>query len=355
MVDFPPQGGKFIGPAGQALAPDLRPDLEPDHLFDDQGHGQHDGRPDGREGRKKHGRGGRLAEVGYGSGLHHGSDQAQRAFVDVGQGQQRHHAVRRPDVDQLRHGQGVADDVPMGQHDALGMAGGPRGIDDGGQVLLADLGRDAADQLEGLGPDLAQFHFAVGDQLLQPVAVGLGVDDRKIVDQDAELEVIEGAVLELDVLLLRDEHGLGLGMAQDVMDLRGREIGQDGDGHGAQRRDGEKGDAPVRAVLAEDGHPVAVGDAAFGQERGDLVDPLFERPVRHRLAVIIGQGRAVGVPFGAVGQNGCQGHFVHRACPFRGTCRIFYAIRRAEIKGRSGLPGAGGRGAGELPVIGSGC
>jgi hypothetical protein len=61
-------------------------------------------------------------------------------FEDVREGQEGEQAVLRPDAEVLERGASHPDEVGVGEDDALGVAGGPRGVDDGGDVRRLERG-----------------------------------------------------------------------------------------------------------------------------------------------------------------------------------------------------------------------
>ena len=302
--DHLPQRRDGAGHPDQGFSPESGKDLGPDHFFDDQGNGQDEGRLDRPEGGKQHRGRRRLVDVRDRSPLHQARDQSQGAFIDVGQGEERQQAVLAVHIDEAGRGQDIADEVPVGEHDALGMPGRSRSVDDRSEVLGLDLRGDPAQPLQGHRLDLAEFVTALGDQPAELVLARIRFDHGKIVDQDPRLEVVEGRLVNLAVQLLGDKDGLGLGMPENVMDFRRTEIRQDRHGDGAHGGDGQVGDAPVGTVLAEDGDPVAVDDSPVGQEGRDLIGFILQLPVAQGGRIVETEGVSVFIELRALGQNG---------------------------------------------------
>ncbi len=153
----------------------------------------------------------------------------------------------------------------MGEHHALGLAGGAGGVDDGGEVIRADgLGarvhlRIAPIRGRGRAPraGIRHHHAVHGDAFGDPHVVhhhdffqrGLRLDGQHL------LQVLDGG----------DEDHARARIFQQRGRLLFRQRGINRDVDCSQEHGGEIGHLPFGAVLAEDGHPVAFGDAPLSQ------------------------------------------------------------------------------------------
>ena len=74
-----------------------------------------------------------LRVVDHHAGVQH-AEMPEHPLEDVRQGQKREAVMARGEAEQAHRGRHVRGDVAMGEHDALGVARGARGVDDRGQV-----------------------------------------------------------------------------------------------------------------------------------------------------------------------------------------------------------------------------
>lgn len=171
------------------------------------------------------------------------TEEPRVAFEGVAERQHREDDVLRRGLDRLVAEDGGVGQPPVGEEHALHLAGGPRGEDDGGEVLALDLGSVRRGQRLGL---FHQFVEEVGLLSLRQLAFferffkkqhGVGAR-RKLAE--------EGGGLVLDPRA-QDQH-LGAGLVEDLGDLVDGQDGVDGDEDDAELVDGEVDDRPVGVV-----------------------------------------------------------------------------------------------------------
>ncbi len=189
----------------------------------------------------------------------------------------------------------------MGQHHALGPAGGARGVDHGGQLFGLAVGAVG----DGLG--------LRGDLLPGDAAVrrGQGQGDPGQLAGDARLHL--GPVVQL-----ADEHHPGIAVLQDHAHRVGGEGGIEGHGDVAGHPDAQVGEHPVGAVLADEGD-VAVGRQAeraqVGRDAARLGHGLAPGVVDHlAVALRLGEEHPVGnggLPVIGSGEQQLVGADVH--------------------------------------------
>ena len=166
------------------------------------------------------------------------------------------------------HENGIADrdDPPVGVQDALGLAGGARGIEHEGGVHGVGIGgRDIAARLQ---------YVRIGN------GAGPGVRVR-VVDDD---QGVEGALrLEAPERFGNGIHGEcrpRAAVLKDVFELGLLEHGGRERRYRAELQGGEDGGAGARVVAGVDEDEVALADAEVGQARRQAVDLALELLVR---------------------------------------------------------------------------
>ncbi len=167
----------------------------------------------------------------------------------------------------LLRGEDVVEEVAVGEHDPLGVAGGARGVDEGGEVVLREGGRLAAHGVAVGGEGLP----ALRPQLVERGGAGDGVG----VEADDVLQPREAGAHLGDLRRLgrvRDEHDLRLRVVEDVEHLRRGQRRVDRRVRRSGAQGGEVGEGPLRPVLGDDGDLVAAGDPEGPQAHRDLLD-----------------------------------------------------------------------------------
>ena len=205
------------------------------------------------------------------------------ALEDVRQGQHAEAAVaahRAQGQDgHLHRGGEVAGEIAVGEHGALGFAGGARGVDQGEQVLRAAFRGPGAH----LGPARVQGlafaqEAAPGDPLLAravrvlvlPVHDHHGAQLRQPAKGRAHLGQLGGA---------GDQQAERAAVLDDVGGLVGGQGVVDGHAHQPQQRAGEVRHGPLRAVFREDGQPVPAAQPAGVQRQRQPLHPVAQLPV----------------------------------------------------------------------------
>ncbi|MDD9985441.1 MAG: hypothetical protein OXQ31_04130 [Spirochaetaceae bacterium] len=193
----------------------------------------------------------RLAAGGEGDVRPEAERREQRAHLleHVAERQQRQQAQGRVAGDDLEDRLQVGQQVAVGEHHPLGVAGGARGEHDLGQVFAGELDRP---------------------RLTQGVALLLQL-----------LEVDRGQphLLVLRRREARHEGGCRIGPGPHLLGelRRGAHVQRHDDGAGADHA--EVGEHPVRGVRPPDDHAVALADAALLQQRRDAAGTLPDVPV----------------------------------------------------------------------------
>ncbi|MNG97505.1 hypothetical protein D3C79_566210 [compost metagenome] len=166
-----------------------------------------------------------------------------------------------------RLGQGVQDQLPMGEIHALGIAGGARGVERGGNRVLVEIGEVVA--RAGRREQLLVFADQVGQVggLVRAVGQQHGLVDRGQLPGDGLVQADEVAV---------DQHHAVFGVVHGVEDLLRRQAHVDGVHHRADHRDGEHAFQVAMAVPVHHRHRIAGLDPGFGQDVGQPRDSLVE-------------------------------------------------------------------------------
>ncbi len=194
-------------------------------------------------------------------------------LVDVRQRQVGDELVVHPGAvredERLRHEERAA----VGEHGALGISGGPRGVDDHRRVLRRDLGEPLLDAMRIGGPQRLPFllEILVEDHPGIPEAPqALGIPDHHPLHPGLRQD---GKHL-LQLLLVLEEEEARLGVVEDVEDLLGRGGRVDAAGGSAGGHDPQRGVEPLRPVLAQDRHVLLVAEAEGHQAGRHLADAL---------------------------------------------------------------------------------
>jgi len=145
------------------------------------------------------------------------------ALEDVAQGQEGDQDIAPSEAEDLVGGAHVGHEVGVGEHDALGLAGGAAGVDDASELVghhldprrvVALLGqRGAIGQLQ----DGVEGHGAVGQR------------SRRIHHDDADIHVVGGGLQDgaEEAGVAHDDQPRA-GVVEDVADLGGRQGGEEG-------------------------------------------------------------------------------------------------------------------------------
>jgi len=207
---------------------------------------------------------------------------ADHALGDVGHRQVGDEPLARVGLEvnasrEALHGPGH---VLVREHHALGRAGGPRGVDQRGQVLgLGDGG--GFRQVDGVGPQ----QVLVGEDVVGCQAVGVP-QDAQVLERRELVAHLEERLEEADVL---DHPQVRLAMTDEVGDLvrRGRVV--DGDRRAPAEVGGHVQDVELRDVAQHEHDPCAPPDPAGLQAAGRGGHPLGvlrEGPLAPRVVLV---------------------------------------------------------------------
>ena len=178
--------------------------------------------------------------------------------------------------------------VAVGDHAALRRPGRARGVDEGADVAR---GHGAPSALPGGG-----VTGAAGGEIVERdrVIAGAGHPDHLL-----ELRQLVADLADLlQLLVVLDDHDLGVGVLEHVLALLGGVRLVDRDDDGADREGGEVEVGPLRAGVAENRDLVALLDAEVDEpesERPDRLHDLAEAAADPVLAVLVADRRGVPV------------------------------------------------------------
>ena len=215
-----------------------------------------------------------------GHGQHH-AEAVEHGHLD-------HHAVGGGQVHAVADHLAVVDDVVVGQHHALGEAGGAGGVLHVAHVVDIHGGGHAADLLHGRagrvlqgllpghGAGHAEAHGNHVSQERQALAVQrlTGLVAGQLRAQLAHDLLIVGIAVALD-----HHQGVGVGLAQQVLGLVDLVGGVHRHEHRADLRGGPEGEEPLGHVGGPDGHLAAGAHAQAHQRPGELVHVVPELAV----------------------------------------------------------------------------
>ncbi len=244
-----------------------------------------------------------------------------------------------------RHDVGI--DIALGGQGALGLSGGAGGVEDGGLVILDDVGLGQGLVGQG-GPVIGR-----AEDLFEADHVGVA----DLLDLAADIDGLEvravGQVLPQPGQTLGvDHHHLGPGIGQAVFQLRPGPPGVQRGDNGPEADGGVEGHRPFRQVAHDDGDAVAldhalglqfVGEGGAGAEKGLETGPLVLIDQEDALAVgaagqeHVAQGRRGVLPH--PGGHAANGHLLHlERRPGRGE----HGVGLGDGHGRPGGLGRGG-------------
>ncbi len=196
----------------------------------------------------------------------HTAVMVHRASVNVAIGQPAQQHVGRPVGRSVDDRLSIAQQVAVRQHHALGLAGGARGVHEGGQRLPVQL-RLAPGQFAGQRP---QSTPAARQERSPGADAGRQIAAQRVKSDDAAQagQVVAHLAELVELAAGRDKQPAGAGVGQLIANLlRGQGgVGRDIDGGGAEHA--HVGDQPFQAVLGEQADAVARLDAGVGQGGG---------------------------------------------------------------------------------------
>ncbi|MCY1414409.1 hypothetical protein D9M71_298600 [compost metagenome] len=215
----------------------------------------------------------------------HGGHVRHAPGVDVEHRGDRHvHVVVTEQADAVQagdgrgHGQGVQDQLAVGEVHALRVAGGAGGIEGGGHRVLVEVGEGVA------RAGRVEQGLVLADAVRQGAALVGGVGQ--------ENGLLHGGQLRFDALVERrelavDQHEAVLRVVHGVEDLVRRKTDVDGVQHRADHRYGEHAFQVAVAVPVHHRHGVTGLHARFAEHVGQARHPLVEGgvAVAHQVAV----------------------------------------------------------------------
>ena len=145
--------------------------------------------------------------------------------------------VSGADVDDAEDGNGFGFKVAVREHDALGIAGGSRSVEKGGDVVVGD----------GGGMEVAWAFRKDGAQVGEALFVAFAIDEN-----DLDGEIFDGVTREREVMPIGEEQH-GVGIEEKLADLVGMEGGVERYGCVAGGDDAEVGGHPPGMVGGEEG------------------------------------------------------------------------------------------------------
>ncbi len=141
----------------------------------------------------------------------------------------------------------------MGQHDAFGLAGCPRGVDQSGEIFGLNGAREGIED----GIALGAAGIGAGDDVGEGDGAfgrGGGVHDEDAFERGSGADGVE----LVELLAGGNDGDAAAGIVDQHGDLFAGEGGIDGNVGGADGKGGEVGDGPLPAILADDGDAVAL-------------------------------------------------------------------------------------------------
>ena len=246
---------------------DGRLDLGLVDLLHHERHGDQQVRLDVGECLEERGRGRGLAEPVDGRAVAERVDELDYEAVHMGHREHRDHLARRDvalaEVD-------VGAEVPVGQHDALRVAGGAGSVVDRGQVVPV-VGREDHIVRAVAGRPLGRERGVDPGVGLRDL-VGSGVEQLPGVDVDDELDSRHLVDVQLLELILVGEEGDALGVIHQEGGPVGGEVGQQRHDHGFVGVHGEVGHTPGGAVAGPEGDLLTLLDAEFLEEKMEFLN-----------------------------------------------------------------------------------
>ena len=195
---------------------------------------------------------------------------AEHPLEDVGERQEREALVLGGEAEQPDTGRHVRGDVAVGQHHALRVAGGARGVDEGGEVVGGRLQRRRPAS-RGAMPVAARPRASTSSKAMTP---GPAADSSNAITCASAGRLAAHRQHLVQLGRGRDQYRDGAGVAQDVLGLLAGKGGVDRDVGAAGGETGVVGDGPLGPVLREDRHPIAGRTSQLQQAEAQVLDPL---------------------------------------------------------------------------------
>ena len=164
----------------------------------------------------------------------------------------------------------VAPEGAVGNHDALRVAGGAAGVVEDchfvGLVLIVveEFGQEAVGELFAKEPVEV---LACKSELV------IAADEQAVIGERDDAQQVRHLVsIQIGPNLVAHEEKLRLRVVNDVVNLGGMELVEDGDGDSSVGEDAEEGSSPSAEVASAQGYLVAWLDACLFEEDVELLD-----------------------------------------------------------------------------------
>ena len=199
-------------------------------------------------------------------------EEIERTAVGVGQRQERQRAAAAYEIvgaglgvpGVFRH-QHVAREVVHRQHDPLGVARRTGGVVQQHHLVVGDVGIfDVVGREPPFVFGAVVFHH-VAHVDAERLAAAF-VDDVEIGERQHRVDAGDFVLLDDVPVVVADEEQAALGVVDDVYDVGGREVLEDGDDDRSVGDRRQIGDAPARIVAADERDLVAAADLRFFEE-----------------------------------------------------------------------------------------
>ena len=200
----------------------------------------------------------------------------------MGKRENRKEPVGRCHRHDARRGDGIGDDVLVREHHTLGMTRRPGGVNDGGEIALADRGGYPPRCPERNATHPRQLAPALSQDPPHGIALAGLLQKGEVVHQDHRCAGIVLQVFYLGKHSTGDDPCRAFGMAENMVDVGCGEVCQNGDGNSPHGGDGKEGHAPVGHVFSQNRNAITVNDTAVAQEIAECHGPFMEHPVGER-------------------------------------------------------------------------
>ncbi len=207
-------------------------------------------------------------------------------------------------------------DVAVGDHRALGLAGGARGVDDETDVVQGLARQHGVDQCQLAAGGTGLFDFGEGGddlpRLRRKAAQALGFHDH---DLAQTRQLVERGEQLVGLLLVFADHDLDVGVAHHVGDFAARAGGVDAHRDAAHQAHAHLRQHPLDAVLRDHADMAALAQAQGAQTQTEMAGALVVAGPVHRLPdaeILLPDGDALAVQAHALAQHLRQGQFGQR-------------------------------------------
>ena len=213
------------------------------HLLYDERHGEHYLRPDLAHCVYEYGRGRKFLDIPHACAACKRVEHTYAHFVGMGHRQYGKEGHTLVDMEIVPGFQDVPAEIAVGEHHALGVAGGSGSIEYGSNVH----------RVRGL------------DIAVAGICLAVHLYETEIVQADDQFEFRHPFRADFGLLLDADENHFGLGMLQDVLHLGRGELGKHRDKNASESSSCKECNGPVGHTLGEYCHLVSGIDSETGE------------------------------------------------------------------------------------------